>query len=476
MGGKRKTAPTAPRLLPPQGKEKKRTPQSAFDGAAGKDVYEPEKIVGKCISKGGVTKYLVKWAGFETKHNTWEPLEHLAGCEDMIVEFNEREKQRVAELDAVAEAKRIEKQAATAKKAAEDAAAATAARLAALASGTPLPAENKSSTESEATKPIKSEGSRRSAPIWEGFDTKGCGPGFACCKLLKATGELCGEMLSIKSGPTTLWNHAMYVHKADYMRFKGKGEPLILTIDPQTRMPLLSPSHRDAIHKAIARWLVKRKRPLSLPEDPEFHDVFKTAMRGAYTPPDHKIVLSNVMMLSALGHENLKAINASLREKGIKPAIAGDIWSDRGVSLLGCTHYHVTDEWTIKEFVLAASPFSERHTADAIRKKTSDACVRCGLSADVASTVFFPVSDNGANMVAGWAEFGRGPCAVHTGQLSVHVFLEHPQIEPTRTKARGIVSHFSFCTGVDGLGALHKCQRECSLPEHHPVKDNNTRW
>ena len=36
--------------LQAQGKGKKRTPQPAFDPAAGKDVYEPEKIV---ASQGG---------------------------------------------------------------------------------------------------------------------------------------------------------------------------------------------------------------------------------------------------------------------------------------------------------------------------------------------------------------------------------------------------------------------------------------
>ena len=55
------------------------------------------------------------------KHNTWEPLENLAGCEDMIADFNEREKQRLAELDAAATAKRAEQQSAAAKLAAEEA-------------------------------------------------------------------------------------------------------------------------------------------------------------------------------------------------------------------------------------------------------------------------------------------------------------------------------------------------------------------
>ena len=69
--------------------------------------------------------------------------------------------------------------------------------------------------------------------------------------------------------------------------------------------------------------------------------------------------------------------------------------------------------------MLAASPFSERHTGEAIDAKTRAACVSAGLTSDVFSLVFFPVSDNASNMKNGWSGFGRGPCCVHTGQLSV---------------------------------------------------------
>ena len=54
---KNKAAAPASTPLPAQGKEgKKRTPSSVFDPAAGKDVYEPEKIIGKRLAKG-VTQY-----------------------------------------------------------------------------------------------------------------------------------------------------------------------------------------------------------------------------------------------------------------------------------------------------------------------------------------------------------------------------------------------------------------------------------
>ena len=48
--------------MKPQGKTgTKRTPTSAFDGAAGKDIYEPEKICAQRLAKPkGVTQWMGK--------------------------------------------------------------------------------------------------------------------------------------------------------------------------------------------------------------------------------------------------------------------------------------------------------------------------------------------------------------------------------------------------------------------------------
>jgi hypothetical protein len=83
----KKKPPAAAAPLKAQGTGgRKRTPTSSFDAAAGKDEYEPEKVIAERLARGS-TQYQVKWANYESKHNTWEPIEHLAGCEDMIAEF-----------------------------------------------------------------------------------------------------------------------------------------------------------------------------------------------------------------------------------------------------------------------------------------------------------------------------------------------------------------------------------------------------
>lgn len=270
---KKGAPPPPPR---PEGAGKKRTPTSAFDPAAGKDVYEPEKIIGQRLSRG-ITQFNVKWVGWADKDNTWEPIEHLAGCEDMIAEFKEREKTRIAQLEANAQAKQAEKAEAAAGALAQAAARAAAARVEAA------PAEKdqrRTSPRKEAERVAAMEvehspiapasqhdsGTRRSAPVWAAFDTTGAPCGKACCKLWKdnvAENGVCGVAISIAGGPTAMWNHVMYKHPDDYIRLKPPSEPLNLKVDPQSKMNALPAAHRDAIHKAHARWLCKRKRPLA---------------------------------------------------------------------------------------------------------------------------------------------------------------------------------------------------------------------
>ena len=83
MGKGRKAQPVQPgppsKPLPAQGTgQQKRTPNSAFDAAAGNDIYEPEMVVGERQKNLGggkyETQYEVKWKGYEKKHNTYEPL------------------------------------------------------------------------------------------------------------------------------------------------------------------------------------------------------------------------------------------------------------------------------------------------------------------------------------------------------------------------------------------------------------------
>ena len=52
-----------------------------------KDEYEVEKILNyKQINRQPL--YLVKWNGYNTSENTWEPIAHLDGCHQKVREFH----------------------------------------------------------------------------------------------------------------------------------------------------------------------------------------------------------------------------------------------------------------------------------------------------------------------------------------------------------------------------------------------------
>ncbi|XP_004753701.2 chromodomain Y-like protein isoform X2 [Lutra lutra] len=61
---------------------------------------EVERIVDKRKNKKGKIEYLVRWKGYDSEDDTWEPEQHLVNCEEYIHDFNRRhtEKQKESTL------------------------------------------------------------------------------------------------------------------------------------------------------------------------------------------------------------------------------------------------------------------------------------------------------------------------------------------------------------------------------------------
>lgn len=54
------------------------------------DTYEVEAIIGRRVFRGK-EKYRVKWQNFSEEESTWEPIENLQDCLDLVAEFNEQQ-------------------------------------------------------------------------------------------------------------------------------------------------------------------------------------------------------------------------------------------------------------------------------------------------------------------------------------------------------------------------------------------------
>ncbi|XP_051953565.1 chromodomain Y-like protein 2 [Xyrauchen texanus] len=52
------------------------------------DLYEVERIVDRRKNKKGKWEYLIRWKGYGSKEDSWEPEHHLLHCEEFIDQFN----------------------------------------------------------------------------------------------------------------------------------------------------------------------------------------------------------------------------------------------------------------------------------------------------------------------------------------------------------------------------------------------------
>merc|ERR1712013_124495 len=65
------------------------------DGSGDEEIYEVEEIRDKRRGEDGDWLYYVKWMGWDSDTNTWEPVEHLAeDCKEKLEDFERRWKKR----------------------------------------------------------------------------------------------------------------------------------------------------------------------------------------------------------------------------------------------------------------------------------------------------------------------------------------------------------------------------------------------
>lgn len=101
-----RTDPTETKCRPPGGQGASpqagpsRLSATPLPSMASEELYEVERIVDRRKNNKGKTEYLVRWKGYESEDDTWEPEQHLVNCAEYLDEFNRHhtEKQKESTL------------------------------------------------------------------------------------------------------------------------------------------------------------------------------------------------------------------------------------------------------------------------------------------------------------------------------------------------------------------------------------------
>jgi chromobox protein 1 len=72
--------------------EMETVPESGTD-SEGEELYNIEVIIGHKMIKG-VRYYRIKWEGYLTSANTWEPVDALEKCQDLVEEYHRKDECR----------------------------------------------------------------------------------------------------------------------------------------------------------------------------------------------------------------------------------------------------------------------------------------------------------------------------------------------------------------------------------------------
>ncbi|KAK3274759.1 hypothetical protein CYMTET_17068 [Cymbomonas tetramitiformis] len=172
------------------------------------------------------------------------------------------------------------------------------------------------------------------SPFWKHYKVKMDGK-----KVIEYKCLLCGPEVAAKcfcGNTSNLRTHLAHCHKDALVDIKAVQLCEDTAADASSAsqckkgsidamLPQPSAAQRDRLHKKISLWLVRRGRPLYLPEkDEEFRDIFREIFKGGYVPPSYQIVIDQVLALSADGRAKVKAALAELKAEGILPSIGGE--------------------------------------------------------------------------------------------------------------------------------------------------------
>ena len=304
--------------------------------------------------------------------------------------------------------------------------------------------------------------------------------GFARCKTKGH--KRCTNLLKIDKATSPMRNHLMWCHKSDWIAIDKVEHPEKYVAAEDLKGRLAGPFDIDVANQLVAQWLAQYDRPLSMPSrDHILQDIVDYCLKAPsgteWDLPLPDKVRKEMIRLEDSGVKVAADFVQELLRDGLRVAIAGDIWSDKNVALLGFVLYGISRDWEMVELLAVCTPFSQvRHNNGEIKAVANSQLQRIGLDEGL-TTAFQTVSDNGSNITKALNDTntqGQGlKCVDHTSKLSCDKYSQHPLVKPTTDRRHGTTR---ILRNGNASRNIEKCQTALGLPNHKVNLDVATRW
>lgn len=231
----------------------------------------------------------------------------------------------------------------------------------------------------------------------------------------------------------------------------------------------------------LAIMIAKDMQPLSVVENVGFIN-FQQALNPRYIMPTRKSIRVSIENL----YEVLKnKLSLQLQTVNTDVHLTTDMWTDTNkfISYMAVTCHYIDDDFKLQRYTLQTKDFSEKHTAQNIKKALIDCCNNWKITDKIKSVT----TDNGSNVVAAVKEVSTWwhyPCYAHTLNLIVtdgikvvntaKVNTNKETIQQLLQKCREIVHLFKSSTHA--ASELRKEQEAQGKKALSVKKEVVTRW
>lgn len=248
--------------------------------------------------------------------------------------------------------------------------------------------------------------------VWQYFHISKKQDDYVWC-IIDRCGDPCVKRCN--SGTTSLHRHLKSHHPSIIFSGTGAGQRTIREVLNDTKKPGYNKAKTKLLNDLITRYIISSCSPFAVVDNHDFLKLVSELSEQRFVPMGRTKLTGCVDDL----YRNMMAVIIKDMENHSISITADAALLHNNESYMAVTGHYITDDWQLRDVVLAVFHMVENHTGEYISELLERVCEEW----DCGNRLFGAVTDNGANYVKGMRINQRVTeelrCSVHTIQLAL---------------------------------------------------------